>query len=58
MELTPQAYRWIFDRLEKSMMRYGTLDLTDPRFDLPAAQDDSPDALATTPQLSMQSLEE
>nr|WP_247645395.1 phospholipase D-like domain-containing protein [Agrobacterium tumefaciens] len=58
MELTPQAYRWIFDRLEKSMMRYGALDLTDSRFDLPAAQDNSPDALATTPQLSMQSLED
>nr|WP_261454006.1 phospholipase D-like domain-containing protein [Agrobacterium fabrum]UVY99658.1 hypothetical protein K4M20_00385 [Agrobacterium fabrum] len=58
MELTPQAYRWIFDRLEKSMMRYGALDLTDPRFDLPAAQDNSPDALENTPQLSMQSPEE
>lgn len=36
IELTPRAHKWIFDRLEKSLMRYGALDLADPRFDLPA----------------------
>lgn len=53
MELTPQAYKWIFDRLEKSLMRHGALDLTDPRFDLPAWQENSRDELAKTSQLSM-----
>lgn len=36
IELTPRAYKWIFDRLETSLMRHGMLNLTDHRFDLPA----------------------
>jgi len=46
MELTPQAYKWILGRLEKALMRHGALDLTDPRFDLPAEQENSPDVPA------------
>ncbi|PDT27065.1 hypothetical protein CO660_24885 [Rhizobium sp. L9] len=58
MELTPQAYKWIFDRLEKSLMRYGALDLTNPRFDLPVEQENARDAVAKTAQLSVRSPEE
>lgn len=36
MELTPQACRWISDRLDKALMRHGMLDLTMSSFDFPA----------------------
>ncbi|CUX69059.1 conserved hypothetical protein [Agrobacterium tumefaciens str. Kerr 14] len=39
-------------------MRSGALDLTDPRFDLPAVQDSSPGVFATVPQVPTQSPEE
>ncbi|AYD04958.1 hypothetical protein G6L94_33070 [Agrobacterium rhizogenes] len=58
MALTSQADKWIFDRLEKPLMRSGALDLTDPRFDLPAVQDSSPGVFATVPQVPTQSPEE
>ncbi|MGO6891191.1 MULTISPECIES: hypothetical protein [Rhizobium] len=35
MELTPQACRWIADRLDKALLRHGMLDITKSSFDFP-----------------------
>jgi hypothetical protein len=35
MELTPQACRWISERLDNALLRHGMLDLTKSRFDFP-----------------------